>query len=148
MRSYAQSCVDWVVNHENFIAQLTVTEGWMTKTTFGGKVTKHIHMNSVLSGIFYLQDNPNGTKFETESRLYNDWPMMFKFNESKIKYLSPSKQGQLILFPSILKHSVDPLRSMSIRHTWAFNTFYKGQISDHDTMQLHLTAFDLEKPIN
>ena len=55
--------------------------------------------------------------------------MAYLYNESTIT-IKP-QQWDLLMFPSILNHSVQPNQSTEkVRHSLAFNTFIKGTVGD------------------
>ena len=106
-----------------------ITQSWANYTKPGGFHHSHVHHNSFLSGVFYLQTAPSdklhfvrtgyrGLKIATQDwNLYNAETWWFE-----------AKQGSLILFPSAQEHLVRNTESDITRVSIAFNTFLRGQL--------------------
>jgi uncharacterized protein (TIGR02466 family) len=104
-----------------------VTQSWVNKNKKGTRHTQHLHTNSILSGVYYLSDDPEEISFfkffdflEMFSIRPKDYTP-YNYNQFTFK---PSK-NKLILFPSILRHSVRETKDKE-RMSLAFNTFFKG----------------------
>jgi len=115
--------------------QLYITQIWTNKSNYGEFHHKHLHPNSIVSGIFYLNDfeKGGGTKFFHPNPYY-------KVELSEVLNLSSKKRqhelidtvqtkfGKLVIFPSSINHTTVPHTSVDTRYTVAFNTFIKGVI--------------------
>lgn len=112
--------------------KLVIVESWATETVNFQKHHKHIHPNSLLSGILYLTDHPDAT-----TNLYI--PNPFSFLEAAFPMIQPSRKelvirvkpekGKVIIFPSNTYHDTSlTLNSSKPRLTFAFNAFPHGTI--------------------
>lgn len=111
---------------------LRITQSWANYTQNNQYHHKHSHPNSVLSGVFYVKTDP------TKDRImfYNPKPRSFfqlqvdNFNiYNSASWWLEALPNRLMIFPSELEHSVEPLRDyQEERISLSFNTFYKGII--------------------
>lgn len=129
------SCIKQLTDDVGFEFNNTaITQSWANKTEAGEKHHNHFHLNSFISGIFYLTDYELGTGGETVfikecTSLWNK--NIFKYE--KEDYLNVLPQvGKLVLFPSQLYHGVNAYTSISPRYTISFNSFPIGQLGDID----------------
>ena len=120
--------------------KFTITQCWLNSTKYGQKHHRHIHPNSFLSGVLYLNDSDSNTMFIGD----NAWN--FFNHKSKIIKVEPpenpdlsiiheenSVQGKLILFPSSISHLTSSSCSFSnTRYTLSFNAFPSGKIGNLD----------------
>lgn len=110
---------------------LHMTTSWANKHNPGDFSQEHNHNNSIISGIYYTDVDENsgdlifanpfanfGLTLELQLENYG------QFNASEAR-ITP-KNGDLILFPSSLKHKVDKNRSSNDRFSIAFNVMAKG----------------------
>jgi len=119
---------------------LKITQSWSNYTNSGEFHHKHIHSNSFVSGVFFVQTDPaldkiffyrNESPFSIFSEKYN------MYNSEAWWY--PATQGKLILFPSTTQHSVETVTTKQ-RISISFNTFFVGHLGrDEDLTSLHLT---------
>jgi uncharacterized protein (TIGR02466 family) len=98
----------------------------------------HQHGNSLFSGVVYLDANPDSGSIIFEKQLNHlnlfspcvdpditEWNI---FN-SKEWTVDPN-QKMIILFPSHLKHRVNPNTTLLPRYSLSFNVYIKGTIND------------------
>lgn len=112
--------------------ELYITQSWLNYTEPNHYHHKHSHPNSFLSGVLYISAD------ETNDRInfHNDQQRQIElptdnFNQFNSKsWWIPVESGKLIIFPSHLSHSVDPVQSEKTRISLAFNTFIKGNIGE------------------
>jgi hypothetical protein len=123
--------------------KLVITECWVTHTQKFQKHHLHSHHNSIVSGIFYL-DNSGGS---TDFYLPNVWSKadeifsISKSNTTKTSILP--EPGKLILFPSHIKHETGLNNTFQTRNTLVFNTFFKGTIGKSTTrLDLNVTSVE------
>ena len=109
-----------------------ITQSWANITKPGQFHHGHVHQNSLISGVLYInaeegKDNilftNSADKYE---RIYLDIKEHTTYNSSS-KSISV-KTGDLVLFPSELEHQVKTTMSNSDRISLAFNTFVKGDL--------------------
>jgi uncharacterized protein (TIGR02466 family) len=102
----------------------------------------HRHSNSIISGIYYLEvyDQSGAIVFQKDKSYYNLWTDTIEigFNyqqhgdQDRLNVFNADawgiypQVGDLILFPSLLYHSVTENLSDDTRYSLAFNVFPKG----------------------
>ena len=110
---------------------LRYTQSWININPPGTSHHKHSHINSIISGVLYLQTNENSGKFLVHKReertIKNQTKNLNKYNYSYL-FFEPRK-FDLYLFPSSLEHSVEENKSDENRISLSFNTFYHGTIN-------------------
>ena len=105
---------------------------WVNLHTKGDWAQIHNHTNSIVSGVWYLSTTPNSGNFlvHTDNKLFGnvlDFPRKDNlFNSNDCAFLP--QNGDLILFPSNLKHSVAPNKSDKERLSLAFNYMLRGDL--------------------
>jgi len=109
---------------------------WIVKHGPNDFAQRHCHINSLISGVFYLTvpDNSGDLKFSKGhhyTNLFNQ-NLAIDFesydNTNADDWLINSVEGQIILFPSFLEHSVTQNMSNQNRYSLAFNLYVKGDI--------------------
>lgn len=120
---------------------LRITQSWLNYSNPGQHHHKHSHPNSLISGVFYLNTNP-------DDRIYfyrSGWQQIKFPPESWNLYNSDSWwfeaiTGRLILFPSSLEHMVPTVQGSDVRISLSFNTFPVGTVGE----EMELTGLKLE----
>ena len=113
--------------------QMYITQSWLNINKPGGFHHVHNHSNSILSGVFYISTqegdsicfiDPNADIKNTIVFEYKDW------NEwNSITTYFPVSAGELVIFPSWLRHSVPPNENATKdRISLSFNTFVRGKL--------------------
>jgi uncharacterized protein (TIGR02466 family) len=126
-----QTCIDQVfadLKLPKSFKKIMLTESWVNRSNRNEAHHSHVHPNSFLSAIFYLTTNSSGyTKFESENMWYKNY--LFDahenecgFNENNVFSEKP-EAGKLLIFPSKLRHYVEPNISDDIRYTISFNAY-------------------------
>lgn len=139
-RSFIQSSVDEyfkTVYSPKHNVSLRITQSWTNYTTANQFHHKHAHPNSIVSGVFYIQTDPNRDKIHfyrtgyTQIKFPTDnWNM---FNSES--WWFEAVPNRLILFPSYLEHMVESLPSdAETRISLSFNTFPIGTIGEGDDL--------------
>ena len=126
--------------------RLVITQSWFNKNPTGSKHHEHVHPNSIISGVMYFQidqtlppiqfskSNQDGVKLD---------PIKYNVLNSDT-FLLPCKPGELILFPSNLRHSVPINTGMPDRISLSFNTFSIDALGSEDS----LTRLDIRRLMN
>jgi len=118
--------------------ELIVTSSWFNNTTKGQHHHRHSHPFSVVSGIIYLDDNPENLNLNIY-RKGSDVPYVEKGGVESFgldMILSMNKtvpvnnlKNHLILFLSSTFHDVSKvINEKKARRSLAFNTFFKGTV--------------------
>ena len=115
---------------------------WVNLHKKGDQAQIHGHTNSVVSGVWYILTPENSGKFlvHTDNKLFGnllDFPKTENIFNSAFNTFTP-QNGDLILFPSDLKHSVTPSRSDKERFSLAFNYMIRGTLRSGNNTTLKL----------
>jgi uncharacterized protein (TIGR02466 family) len=122
------------VNPENKDLEIYITHSWINYTKKGQHHHLHMHPNSIISGVYYIDTDPmhdviifsNPKKtFESIRILPENWN---HFNSDE--WHVPVLPNMLVMFPSSLYHEVPQVQSERTRVSLAFNTFVRGRIGD------------------
>ena len=145
--SFFKECIDdycnTIINSEQ---RLVITQLWGNRNPKGSKHHEHVHPNSIISGVFYLRQDPklppiqfsksNQESMKLDPRKYN--------NYNAETFLLPCISGELILFPSNLRHSVPMNLGEEERISLSFNTFSIDALGSEE----NLTHLDIRSLIN
>jgi len=145
--SFFKECIDdycnTIINSEQ---RLVITQLWGNRNPKGSKHHEHVHPNSIISGVFYLRQDPklppiqfsqsNQHGMKLDPRKYNVY--------NSETFLLPCTAGELILFPSNLKHSVPINQGDEERISLSFNTFSIDTLGSKE----NLTHLDLRSLMN
>jgi uncharacterized protein (TIGR02466 family) len=145
--SFFKECIDDYCNTIiNSNQRLVITQLWGNRNPKGSKHHEHVHPNSIISGVFYLRQDPklppiqfsksNQEAMKLDPRKYN--------NYNSETFLLPCTAGELILFPSNLKHSVPINMGEEERISLSFNTFSIDALGSEES----LTHLDLRSLMN
>ena len=115
-----------------------ITNSWIAKSDPGEEHSIHHHPNSIISGVLYLQSSEDCGKinfhhkspFKHEFSFNYDLKNYNQFNSDMWSY-SPLT-GDMIIFPSWLRHSVNKNQSNSSRIILGFNAFVKGTFGSNE----------------
>lgn len=114
-------------------AELYITQSWISDTAKEGHHVGHNHDNSLFSAILYISVPENGCiNFLHKSRLFETFNFLTPYHK-ETPYNSTMtklyvKDGDFVIFPSWLTHSVDVNQSDKNRMVLAANYFIKGNI--------------------
>ena len=108
---------------------------WLNKNDPGDFTSKHHHSNALISGVYYVKCDP---KTQGEIQFYDDKNGPFGSFFTVLKYQDRNSKNShiasiscendmIILFPSVLKHSVPVNLSDSPRYSFAFDYMIHGE---------------------
>lgn len=127
-----QDYFDKVISPANKIKPY-ITQSWLNYTEKNQYHHKHEHPNSLVSGVFYINCHEEydkikffNEKYQTiklEVKEYNIW-------NSESWWFSV-KTGDVIIFPSSLRHMVETKEGDNTRISLAFNVFIKGTVGNN-----------------
>ena len=113
-----------------------ITQSWLNLSAPGQSHHKHMHQNSVISGVFYFNTNLNdGITFrnpipaqtiEIPPKSYNH------YNSGAWRVIV--NEGDLIMFPSHLYHQVEQVMGGKNRISLSFNVFPRGTIGSSEAL--------------
>ena len=126
--------------------RLVITQCWANKNPPGSKHHEHVHPNSILSGVFYLKQDKTLPPIQFSKSMQHAMKLdPKKYNNLNSEtFLLPCVDGELLLFPSSLKHSVPTNMGKEARISLSFNTFSVDTLGSKDS----LTHLDLRKMMN
>jgi len=113
---------------------LRVTQSWLNYTYPGQSHHAHMHDNSFISGVLYI----NADRSTDSIVIHSGRPQAIRLTTSKFNEFNsetwtiPVGTGDLMLFPSKMTHHVPatPTDREITRVSLAFNTFLRGEIGD------------------
>ena len=126
--------------------RLVITQSWANRNPKGSKHHEHVHPNSIISGVMYFQINEKLPPIQF-SKANQDGMKLdpIKYNHvNSESFMLPCKPGELILFPSSLKHSVPINQGDEDRISMSFNTFSIDAIGSEQA----LTHLDIRRLMN
>lgn len=135
LRQYIQQCLKQYCVEVLSVtaAELTVTQSWLNFNDPGSSHHLHRHLNSAVSGVYYVTEGPNYIEF------HGDHCGNYQFGaHSQLRDVDTVtvNRGELILFPSWIPHAV-PVNHSSIRRiTLSFNTQFRGQLGREEELTL------------
>ena len=116
-----------------FDTKIYITQSWINLTESGQSHNKHVHTNSFLSGVLYLDaiDNVDRiTFYKEEYDVLNVAPSKYTTLNCQSETFFV-KTGKLLIFPSLLSHEVPKIdTNRKTRISLSFNTFLKGRLGD------------------
>jgi hypothetical protein len=107
---------------------LNITTSWFTRTRTGGGCQRHLHSNSVLSGVVFASGGELGGHLQfhrpesSGDGLSLGVPSEYTIRNSELYSIVPAP-GLVVIFPSFLRHSVTEYRGEAPRYSLAFNSF-------------------------
>ena len=124
-------CLEFARAYSHLVEEIEICNSWGNVIEQGQSIHFHRHVNSYISGAFYLTEGSPFVfhNFAHES-LFSVMPALIKEDNyrSRTSLTVPPKPGRLIMFPSGLQHSVLPSQVPSKRYSIAFNTMPLGRI--------------------
>jgi len=143
-----QKCLDEVSKIHFIDIKLKICDSWITKTTFGSSSAIHFHPYSIFSGLVYLTSHKRSeTVFVLDDPIYTKYSNLLTYSVKNLENaynINPTK-GKLLIWESGLKHKINPHTDKEERYTFAFNTWFTGDISTYDTNRLKLDVIDVER---
>ena len=125
--------------------QFTMVHSWMTKNTNSSKHHNHVHLNAMISVLYYFNESLDNylmaNIFFRHKALRNVFPNhFFKFNNTSIdtKYNNdeldiPIRNHTLLVFPGSLEHGTRESKNTTTRYCLGTNYFITGKIGCEDT---------------
>ncbi len=113
-----------------------VTQSWLNYTAENQYHHKHAHPNSFLSGVMYVNADPEKDKITFFTESYKQIklnPKEFNWYNAESWYFTV-KPGDIVVFPSSLTHMVEQKAGTNTRISLAFNSFLRGSIGDNRSL--------------
>lgn len=109
---------------------LQITQSWLTLSRRGESHHPHTHPNSIVSGVLYINLAPeDGINFFRDDDYI--WYELMRKNDNYYNasnYMINAAIGDIILFPSNVKHGVRQVRENIERVSLSFNSFFSGNM--------------------
>jgi len=129
VNEYARKVISAHPRHEFYI-----TQSWVNYLQPGMSIDRHMHSNSLISGVLYVQ-----ARQEVDRICFyrNNFAQVLvsddQFNiYNALSICCPVGVGDLILFPSALFHDVGRTTGAHTRISLAFNAFVRGEIGTEE----------------
>jgi len=118
--------------------KIVISQSWANKTEELGSHQDHAHPFSIVSGVLYLDDNPDNLNFAMNTT-FQEIPCYLyrKQTHATIKDLAGDEnnlKNHLLLVLSNVGHQVLPSKTTTVRRTIAFNTFWQGYTGTDDPL--------------
>ena len=124
--------------------RLVVTQAWTNRNPPHSTHHEHVHPNSIISGVFYFRQSKTLPPIQFSKSIQES----FKLNPEKYNqlnsetFLLPMTDGELVLFPSSLRHSVPVNKGNEERYSLSFNTFCIDELGSKESLT-HLNLKEL-----
>jgi uncharacterized protein (TIGR02466 family) len=124
--------------------RLVITQAWTNRNPPLSKHHEHVHPNSILSGVFYFRQSKTLPPIQFNKSIQDGIKLNpEKYNQLNSEtFLLPMTDGELVLFPSSLRHSVPINRGNETRYSMSFNTFCIDELGTMNSLT-HLNIKDL-----
>ena len=110
-------------------SKLEITQAWVQRNIKNSFTHDHVHPNSIISGVFYFRnDDHAGISFSKDTIERIALP---KYTQTKLNsesFMLYPESGDLVLFPSYIRHGVPINTKEDSRYCIAFNTFHFGEL--------------------
>lgn len=113
-----------------------ITQSWLNYTNENQFHHKHAHPNSFLSGVLYINADPEKDKitfFKENYKQIKLHPKEWSWHNSESWFFTV-KPGDIVVFPSSLTHMVEQKAGTNTRISLAFNSFLRGSIGDNRSL--------------
>ena len=110
--------------------KITIQQSWGNKTPKGTHHPRHYHLNSMLSGVFYIDTGDESSPIVFDGPTREEFPVRQESSDERgsnefmnDSYTFPAKEGILAIFPSSLHHYVPTNNTDKERISLSFNSF-------------------------
>ena len=116
--------------------RLVVTQAWTNRNPPHSKHHEHVHPNSIISGVFYFRQSKTLPPIQFSKTVQDGIQLTpEKYNSLNSEtFLLPMVDGELVLFPSSLRHSVPLNKGNEERYSMSFNTFCIDEMGSKDSL--------------
>jgi len=116
--------------------RLVVTQAWITRNPPNSMHHAHVHPNSIISGVFYFRQSKTLPPIQFSKAVQDGIKLApEKYNSFNAEtFILPMVDGELVLFPSSLRHSVPLNKGNEERYSMSFNTFCINEMGSKDSL--------------
>lgn len=132
---------------ENIIGisnKFVITDSWATRNPKGSSHHMHAHSNSIFSGVYYAACESASLIFIIEPQYSKDFNFKYNTTHSNVvnsqTWKIPVQTGDVVIFPSWVKHAVEVNDKDSDRRIIGFNSFVTGEFGD----ELNINRLSIE----
>lgn len=120
-----------VFNTSNDV-RLLITQSWLALTRKGQVHHEHTHPNSVASGVLYinLAENDGINFYRNRDNQWYELERVADNYYNASKYFIRTRVGDIVIFPSNVRHGVPEVTAEVDRISLAFNSFFSGKLGD------------------
>jgi uncharacterized protein (TIGR02466 family) len=139
LKSYVQFYLNYYMNEIECSynsVEAYITQSWLNYTQPGEFHHKHEHPNSYISGVLYINADPEKDKIYFYKNGYKRISLPTeRYNQfNSESWWFNVGTCDMVLFPSYLTHMVEQTVSTDTRISIAFNTFLKGYIGAEESL--------------
>ena len=116
---YLEEYIDYC--HHN-VEGIKIVSSWSNVVNEKEHIYTHWHENSYISGVIHLTSGSDLIIKKPLIQRFFNIDTEYKDHE-QLEFRIPSKEGQLVLFPSMLPHYVEHQKTTDTRVSIAFNTW-------------------------
>jgi uncharacterized protein (TIGR02466 family) len=132
---------DFVKNILKIKQEFYLTQSWATKNAKGARHHEHIHPNTLLSCVYYVQADSGELTISTDRNgLFPNFDFNFELEEfnnfNSKSWTFQVKTGDMVLFPGHLNHSSTPNESDNDRIAIGANFFTRGIFGSYENTDL------------
>jgi uncharacterized protein (TIGR02466 family) len=132
---------DFVKNILKIKQEFYLTQSWATKNAKGARHHEHIHPNTLLSCVYYVQADSGELTISTDRNgLFPNFDFNFELEEfnnfNSKSWTFQVKTGDMVLFPGHLNHSSTPNESNNDRIAIGANFFTRGIFGSYENTDL------------
>ena len=113
-----------------------ITQSWLNYTETNQFHHNHCHANSYVSGVFYISANKEFDRIKFYKTGYQ--PIQLQVSKYNIfnsdSWWYAVQTGDVVLFPSSLRHGVDSKKGTNSRISLSFNVFFKGTLGTKEEL--------------
>lgn len=132
LKETIQSELDLIISdyYQNDGIKLRITQSWVNVNEDGDEHLTHYHLNSILSGVAYLQTSDDDGILFSDPK-HDNLGNISILKDGRIPIVKhPVQKGDIIIFESNQRHGVERTQRKQKRVSIAFNTFVEGVLGN------------------
>ena len=125
--------------------KLSITQAWIQRNPYGSFTHEHTHANSLISGVFYFRNEEHAAITFTKDSIARIRPNIHTYDRlNSESFTFKPLSGDVLLFPSGLRHSVPLNTKKESRYSLAFNSFCFSELGAENN-STHLTFKNIDE---